>query len=135
LSDANSYTDGVSAALSTDYVGKIATAKAEATTAAATDATGKVNALDNTLLNVGMLVSADLDFDYDETTRLITLNIQDYGGNDHTFTIDSARFIKGRIVDHVNIVEISGQQVLRIWWTVEEGGTGVYSDVPLTTLA
>ncbi len=135
LSDANSYTDSVSAALSTDYVNKIATAKSEATTAAATDATGKVNALDNTLLNVGMLVSADLDFDYDETTRLITLNIQDYGGNDHTFTIDSARFIKGRIVDHVNIVEISGQQVLRIWWTVEEGGTGVYSDVPLTTLA
>ena len=135
LSDANDYTDGVSASLSTDYVNKIAIAKSEAITAAATDATGKVNALDNTLLNVGMLVSADLDFDYDETTRLITLNIQDYGGNDHTFTIDSARFIKGRIVDHVNIVEIGSQQVLRIWWTVEEGGTGIYSDVPLTTLA
>ncbi len=135
LSDANGYTDEVSGNLSTDYVEKIATAKSAAITSASNDATEKVNALDTTLHEVGTLVSADLDFTYNETTRLITLNIKDYSGNDHTFTIDSARFIKGRIVDHVNIVEIDGQQVLRIWWTVEEGGTGVYSDVPLTTLA
>ena len=166
LDNSKTYTNDVSAALSTDYVKKIANAKTEAidtsvnqltipyinsvsTTlstdyvekiesainSAAADATEKVNALDATLHEVGTLVSANLDFDYNETTRLITLNIQDYGGNNHTFSIDSARFIKGRIVDHVNIVEIDGQQVLRIWWTVEEGGTGVYSDVPLTTLA
>lgn len=129
------YTNSVSAALSTDYVGKIATAKSEAIEAAAVDATSKVNALDTNLSNVAVLVSSDLAFSYDESTRLITLNLRDYTGHDHTFTIDSARFIKGRIVDHVNIVKIDNQDVLRIWWTTEEGGTGVYSDVPLATLA
>lgn len=135
LNDANGYTDDISTTLSGDYVSKIAIAKSEATAAAATDATEKVNALNDNLLSVGMLVSTDLAFNYNERDRQITLNIKDYGGINHTFTIDSARFIKGRIVDHVNIIEIDGQQVLRIWWTVEEGGTGVYSDVPLATLA
>lgn len=133
--DATTYTNGVSSDLSTDYVLKIQQASTNAINVAADDATHKVNDLDTNLSNVGVLVSSDLAFDYEESTRLITLNIKDYAGHNHTFTIDSARFIKGRIVDHVNIVEIDGQQVLRIWWTVEEGGTGVYSDVPLTTLA
>lgn len=135
LSDANGYTNGVSSSLSIDYVGKIADAKEQAITSAANDATEKINALDTTLHDVGTLVSANLDFTYDETSRLITLNIQDYSGHDHTFTIDSARFIKGRIVDHTDIIEIDGKQILRIWWAVAEGGVGVHSDIPLEALA
>ena len=133
--NATNYTNGVSSALSTDYVTKIQQASTTAINVAANDATNKVNALDTTLHDVGTLVSADLAFDYDETTRLIRLNIQDYSGHDHTFTIDSARFIKGRIVDHTDIVEIDGKQILRIWWAVAEGGVGVHSDIPLETLA
>lgn len=133
--NATNYTNGVSSELSTDYVTKIQQASTAAINVAANDATRKVNELDTTLHDVGTLVSADLAFDYDETTRLIRLNIQDYSGHDHTFTIDSARFIKGRIVDHTDIVEIDGKQILRIWWAVAEGGVGVHSDIPLETLA
>ena len=51
-------------------------------------------------------------------------------------SIDSADFIRGRIVDHAEITTISAEtgttiKVLRIHWSVEKGKT-VYTDIPLS---
>lgn len=58
------------------------------------------------------------------------------GTNSTILSIDSADFIRGRIVDHAEIATISAEtgttiKVLRIHWSVEKGKT-VYTDIPLS---
>lgn len=133
----SSYSNSISASLSATIEANrnvdILSAKAETT--------NQVSALSTSLSNfindAHYSVIEKIGFDYIREKHAIVLSASDLLGTKTTkLSIDSADFIKDRIVDHVDIIEEKdGTKILRIWWTPEsEPGTGIYTDVPLKEL-
>ena len=131
----SSYSNSISASLS-------ATIEANRNVdllSAKTETTNQVSVLSTSLSNfidaAHYSVIEKIGFDYIRDKHAIVLSACDQLGTSCSLSIDSADFIKARIVDHVEIKEVEGKKILRIWWTPEsESGTGIYTDVPLAEL-
>lgn len=132
----SSYSNSISAALS----GTIDIERAADYLSAKTESAAQVYNLSASLSNfiddAHYSVIEKIGFKYIQDKHAIVLSASDLlGKSTTTLSIDSADFIKDRIVDHVDITEKEDKKILRIWWTPEsEPGTGIYTDVPLEEL-
>ena len=133
----SSYSNSISTSLS----GTIDAERAADHLSAKAETTAQVSSLSISLSNfiddAHYSVIDKIGFGYIREKHAIVLSASDLLGTKTTkLSIDSADFIKDRIVDHVDIIEEKdGTKILRIWWTPEsEPGTGIYTDVPLKEL-
>ncbi len=99
--------------------------------------------LSNCVKNTGFAKYDTTTFAYDETAHVISLTLKDNLGNENLLSIDTIDFIKNRIVDHMEIVDVGDPnygydppigKVLRMYWA-DATGALEHTDIQVSDFA
>lgn len=76
----------------------------------------------------------DFSFEYNEDSHYLSVTLKNANGSTSCRAIDATAFVKNRIIDHMDVVDVSGEKVLRIFWK-NAAGSEDHVDIKLSALA